>query len=78
MTRYGGGSSFQKDATQSDDLATDRRFVEMMQDPLYQAILQVAARDRALVARIRTLFPRDAEVLDRIAMENPIKAEVVL
>ena len=76
VTRYGGGSSFQKDASQSAELATDRRYVEMMADPLYQAVLQVAARDAVLVSRIKTLFPRDAEVLARVAMENPIKGEV--
>lgn len=78
VTRYGGGSSFQKDAAESAELATDRRYAEMMQDPLYQAVLQVAARDEALMARIQTLFPRDAEVLSRVAMENPIKGEVAL
>ncbi|MBR9843536.1 MAG: hypothetical protein GYB25_10265 [Rhodobacteraceae bacterium] len=76
VTGYGGGSSFQKGALESAELATDRRYVEMMQDPLYQAVLQVAARDAVLVARIQTLFPRDAEVLARVAMENPIKGEV--
>ena len=47
VTRYGGGSSFQKEAAESGELATDRRFVEMMQNPLYQAVLQIAARDEA-------------------------------
>ena len=78
VTHYGGGSSFQKDAAESGDLTTDRRFVQMMQDPLYQAVLQIAARDETLVARIQTLFPRDAEILVRIAQENPISGEVVL
>ncbi len=78
VTRYGGGSSFQKETAESGELATDRRFAEMLQDPLYQAVLQIAARDAALVARIRTLFPRDAEILARIAQENPISGEGVL
>lgn len=78
VTRYGGGSSFQKEAAESGELATDRRFVEMMQNPLYQAVLQIAARDETLVARIQTLFPADAEILGRIARENPISGEVVL
>ncbi len=78
VTRYGGGSSFQKEAAESGELATDRRFVEMMQNPLYQAVLQIAARDEALVARIQTLFPRDAEILGRIAREDPISGEVIL
>ena len=76
VTRYGGGSSFQKGVSQSAELATDRRYAEMIRDPLYQAVLQVAARDADLVARIQTLFPRDAEILSRVAMENPIKGEV--
>jgi hypothetical protein len=78
ITRYGGGSSFQKEAAETAELATDRRFAAMMQDPLYQAVLQIAARDATLVARIETLFPRDAEVLARVARETPIRGEGIL
>lgn len=76
ITSYGGGSSFQKDATATEQLSTDQRWREMMGDPLYQIVLQAAARDAVLVERVAKLFPQDAEVLKKIAAHAPISEEV--
>ena len=64
VQNYGGGSSFQKDATAATDLKTDQRWKQMASDADYIDILQLAARDKALMAAIVCRFPEDA---DRIA-----------
>lgn len=57
---YGGGSSFQKDATRAGDLATSDRGRQMALDPEYRAILTLSAMDDALMARLDAVFPEDA------------------
>lgn len=66
---YGGGSSFQKDATQAADLATDRRWQQMIEDPEYCAILSLAAQDAALTDRLARVFPSDAARLASLARD---------
>ncbi len=63
VQRYGGGSSFQKDATDAADLATTRRAEQMADDPEFTAILDIACRDTALADVLSRSFPADAEAL---------------
>ncbi|MEX0283161.1 MAG: hypothetical protein AB3N23_00970 [Paracoccaceae bacterium] len=60
---YGGGSSFQGSRADADDLATDRRFEQMADDPDYRAVLTIAARDSDLMTRVKSHFPQDVERL---------------
>lgn len=60
---YGGGSSFQKDATRADDLATGSRWAQMADDPEYRAILALSVLDPVLMAQLDALFPQDAAQL---------------
>ena len=69
---YGGGSSFQKDATDAAQLDTQRRWQQMADDPEFQAVLHLAARDTALVERLERLFPADAATLAGIAHRTPL------
>jgi hypothetical protein len=71
---YGGGSSFQKDATEATDLTPDRRWVQMADDPEYQAILALAARDVTLTDRLERVFPQDAARLAAIAASPVLTA----
>jgi hypothetical protein len=57
---YGGGSSFQKDATDAADLQTEKRWQAMATDLEYAAVLSICARDPALTERLGRLFPDDA------------------
>jgi hypothetical protein len=66
---YGGGSSFQKDATLPDDLATDRRWQQMADDPEFRAITFLAGRDMALTRALDQVLPQDAA---RLAMMPPL------
>ena len=72
VQRYGGGSSFQKDAKGAEDLQTDERWRQMAEDAEYQSVLHLAARDAALTDRLSRLFPEDAALLARVASENPM------
>lgn len=76
VQRYGGGSSFQKEAGSVDDLKTSQRWQQMSGYASYQAILHLAARDDALVKAVSRFFPRDAEILRRIAKQFPLAQEV--
>lgn len=71
VQRYGGGSSFQKQASSVAELQTDQRWLQMLDDPEYQAVLHLAARDQALLAELDALFPQDAAYLRRLATEQP-------
>ncbi|MDE4132879.1 hypothetical protein PXK00_07140 [Phaeobacter sp. QD34_3] len=72
VQRYGGGSSFQKDAKGAEDLQTDQRWRQMAEDAEYQSVLHLAARDTALTDRLSRLFPSDAALLARVASETPM------
>ena len=72
VQRYGGGSSFQKEAQSAEDLQTDQRWRQMAGDAEYQAVLHLAARDTALTDRLSRLFPADAAVLSGIAAKAPM------
>ncbi|WP_371229119.1 hypothetical protein [Roseovarius sp. 2305UL8-3] len=73
---YGGGSSFQKDIANADELATGQRWQQMAHDPRYQLILAMAARDTDLMAVLTQLFPKDASVLAKIAARVPLEQEL--
>ena len=68
---YGGGSSFQKQASSADELETSRRWQKMAEDPEFAAVLNLAAHDTKLTPRLERLFPRDAALLARIVDANP-------
>ncbi len=63
VQRYGGGSSFQKDAATAQDLDTAHRAGQMADDPEFAAILDIASRDTALTDILSRTFPADAEAL---------------
>lgn len=69
---YGGGSSFQKQAQCPDELETDRRWQQMSDDPEYQAVLHLAARDPALMQELEQLFPSDAAYLKTVGAQAPM------
>lgn len=71
VQRYGGGSSFQKQATSAEELQTDQRWRQMLEDPEYQAILHLAARDQALLTELDAVFPQDAAYLRSLATNQP-------
>lgn len=75
VQRYGGGSSFQKQADCADDLQTARRWQQMAEDPEFAAVLHLAAQDTVLTDRLERLFPRDAALLARIVGENTLPAK---
>lgn len=72
VRREGGGSSFQANTRNADDLAPARRWAQMADDPEYQAILQLAARDENLTDRLSRLFPEDAARLAAIRKTRAI------
>ncbi|WP_238364097.1 sulfotransferase [Mesobacterium pallidum] len=74
---YGGGSSFQKDATRAEELQTANRWQQMSGDPEFQAVLHLAARDTALVDRLERHFPADAAILSRIHGQPPLPQEAL-
>ena len=76
VQRYGGGSSFQSDATTATDLQTDKRSAEMAQDHEYQMLLWTAARDDGFMRKLKMTFPADAQRLDTLC--NSASAQVVL
>lgn len=63
---YGGGSSFQKETNDADELKTDHRWMQMAEDAEYRSVLAVSARDDALTQILGRFFPRDQEILGRI------------
>ncbi|MFY0596856.1 MAG: hypothetical protein JXQ85_10535 [Cognatishimia sp.] len=63
VQRYGGGSSFQKDAVRAEELNADQRWLEMANDGSFQIILLAASQDEALLALLRQLMPKDADLL---------------
>lgn len=71
VQQYGGGSSFQKQADNADDLDIARRWHQMAEDQEFAAVLQLAAHDTVLTGLLERLFPRDAALLARIAGLNP-------
>lgn len=60
---YGGGSSFQKDAVNAEDLNADRRWLEMANDASFQIVLLAASQDAELVGLLKSQMPKDAELL---------------
>lgn len=75
VQRYGGGSSFQKEADSAGELEISRRWQQMAEDDEFAAILQLAAHDATLTECLERLFPRDAALLARIAGLNPRPAD---
>ncbi|WP_237028947.1 hypothetical protein [Phaeobacter porticola] len=71
---YGGGSSFEPFTNEGADLASDQRWQQMAEDPEYQAILHLAARDDALCACLERQFPQDAVQLSKLAVHTPFAA----
>lgn len=67
VQRYGGGSSFQKKATDVEDLNTVDRDAAMADDPEYQLLLWIAAHDLPFMERIVAHFEHDAERLATLA-----------
>lgn len=54
---YGGGSSFQKGATDATRLQSTTRWQQLAADSDYVNLMRIAARDRGLMQRIKTFFP---------------------
>lgn len=77
VQKYGGGSSFQPDAKVPDMLETQSRSEQMAHDADYQAILHLAARDPNLTSKLGKVFPNDAALLQQIAGNSPISAQVL-
>ncbi|WP_122072542.1 hypothetical protein [Pseudophaeobacter sp. EL27] len=69
---YGGGSSFQKQASSAAELETDKRWQQMRGDAEYQALLHLAARDQDLLTELEAVFPEDAAYLKTIAQQQPL------
>jgi len=69
---YGGGSSFQKQASLAAELETDKRWQQMRGDAEYQALLHLAARDQDLLAELEAVFPEDAAYLKAIVQHQPL------
>ncbi len=69
---YGGGSSFQKQITSVAELETGKRWQQMRDDPEYQALLHLAARDPVLMQELEALFPKDAAYLRSVALQAPL------
>ena len=67
VQRYGGGSSFQKKATDVDKLNSVARDMIMAEDPEYQVLLWTAAHDLPFMERIVAHFEQDAERLATLA-----------
>jgi hypothetical protein len=67
VQHYGGGSSFQKQAQNPQDLQTGRRWQQMSDDPEFQAIALLASRDAALTRQLTQHFPRDAARLAQLS-----------
>ena len=63
VQRYGGGSSFQKDAVRAEDLNSGDRWREMANDASCQIVLLAASQDEGLVNLMKKLMPNDAELL---------------
>lgn len=72
VQRYGGGSSFQKTAESAAELQTDNRWQQMAQDPEFQSVLHLAARDDALMRQLDQHFPADAARLQKVAAQAPL------
>jgi hypothetical protein len=75
VQNYGGGSSFQKEASSAAELETDRRWQQMRGDAEYQALLHLASRDAALLAELEALCPEDATYLKMVAQAQPLPQE---
>ena len=67
VQRYGGGSSFQKKATEVAKLNSVARDADMADDPEYQILLWTAAHDLAFMERLIPHFEQDAERLASLA-----------
>ena len=74
---YGGGPTFQKDATEAAELTPTDRYRAMATDPEYQAVLRLMALDPRLMAQAKCLFHADAARLLRIAALPLFDAEVL-
>lgn len=72
VQHFGGGSSFQKQASSAAELQTDRRWQQMRSDAEFQAMLHMAARDAALLEELEALFPEDAAYLKNVAQHQPL------
>jgi len=77
VQRYGGGSSFQQDVAAPEQLQTTNRWPQMADDPEFQAVLHLAARDTTLMRRLARFFPEDKTRLTQIAQQRPLAPEVL-
>ena len=77
VQRYGGGSSFQKDAAEASALETSARWRHMAEDAEYQSVLRMAALDGDLLSLVERFFPEDAARLVRVATLQTFSAEVL-
>ncbi len=57
---YGGGSSFQKDATSAEELGTSERWAEMIGMADYQLILLMVSQDPTFMDLLERAMPHDA------------------
>lgn len=73
VQRYGGGSSFQKDAADASELETSGRWLQMADDEEFQSILLLASRDVRLMQQLERHFPKDAEKISPLARVSPIQ-----
>lgn len=67
VQRYGGGSSFQKKATDVNDLDSVARDAAMSDDVEYKMLLWTAAHDLRFMERLIPHFEQDAERLATLA-----------
>lgn len=67
LQRYGGGSSFQKKATDVEELDTVARDAAMAEDPEYLLLLWIVAHDLRFMERLLPHFEQDAERLATLA-----------
>lgn len=73
VQRYGGGSSFQKDAADASELDTAARWLQMAEDEEFQSILLLASRDERLMQQLEQHFPADADKIRPLAQVSPIQ-----
>ena len=71
MQRYGGGSSFPDQILPDQDMESHKRWVHMVEDSEYLALLWIAAQDAGLLKLVGELFPVDLEMLQPLVGVRP-------
>ena len=71
MQRYGGGSSFPDKVLPDQDMESHKRWVHMVEDSEYLALLWIAAQDAGLLKALGELFPVDLEMLQPLVGVRP-------